>query len=235
MACAASPSSATGPSTPGRHRIAVDHRVLERAVRLPDQRRARRASPRSSPSKWCAKSSIATCRNQPLCFQPSALSIVTSAIQLIIDEAGLRIGMRDRIEHDALAMRAEADEGRAGADRLRPGGAAPHDRAAPVDRRLGRDASAPGPPSGCRRRRSAARRSISEVEPSACSISARHAAVGILAVAGHAAAEPAPRPARSAPPPCRAAACGTGRDAPHIAASCSRRAARAARNRCRCR
>ena len=52
-------------------------------------------------------------------------------------EARLRVGMGDRIEDDPVAMRAEADEGGAGADRLRPGGAAPHDRPAPVDRRLG--------------------------------------------------------------------------------------------------
>ena len=36
-------------------------------------------------SKWWMKSSMPTCRNQPLCFQPSLLSIVTSAIQLIIE------------------------------------------------------------------------------------------------------------------------------------------------------
>jgi hypothetical protein len=85
--------------------------------------------------KWCAKSLMATWRNQPLCFQPS---LFHRHLGDPVDhrETGARIGLRDRIEHHALAMRAEADERGAGADRLPPGHAAPHHRAAPVDRRL---------------------------------------------------------------------------------------------------
>ena len=43
----------------------------------------------------------------------------------------------DRVEDDAVAMGAEADERRAGPDRSQ-GDAAPHDRAAPLNRRLAR-------------------------------------------------------------------------------------------------
>ena len=103
-------------------------------------------------------------------------------------EAARGIGMRDRIEHDPLAMRAEADEGGAAADRLAPGGAAPHDRAAPMDRRLRRmhlrpdrrvDAVRPDQQRAARLRgRAVGMRDV------------RRDAAGIVAVAGDAAAEP---------------------------------------------
>ena len=48
IAWAASPRSSTAPSTPGRHRIAVDHRVLVGHVGAAQQRRAHPASRRSS-------------------------------------------------------------------------------------------------------------------------------------------------------------------------------------------
>ena len=51
-------------------------------------------------------------------------------------EPRLRIRMGDRIEDDAVLVRAQPHERRARADRFRPGHAAPHDAAAPVDRRL---------------------------------------------------------------------------------------------------
>jgi hypothetical protein len=53
-------------------------------------------------------------------------------------EAGRGAGMRDRIEHDAMAMSAEADERRAAANRNARSHAAPHDRPAPMYRRLRR-------------------------------------------------------------------------------------------------
>ena len=48
----------------------------------------------------------------------------------------IRVGLRDRVEDDAMARGAEPDERGTAADRHRPRRAAPHDRAAPVDWRL---------------------------------------------------------------------------------------------------
>ena len=84
MACAASPSSATGPST----QVGTGSRSIIGFSKAQSAfaEQGRHVEPVPDPvSKWWANSSIATCRNQPLCFQPSALSIVTSAIQLIIE------------------------------------------------------------------------------------------------------------------------------------------------------
>ena len=51
-------------------------------------------------------------------------------------EAGDGIRPRDRVEDDAMAMRAEADKRCAGPDRHARGDAAPHDRATPLNWRL---------------------------------------------------------------------------------------------------
>ena len=218
---------------PGGHRIAVDHRVLEGAVRLPEQ--GGHVEPVPDPALEMVDELVDRHLPEPAALLP-ALGVVHRDLGDPVDhrEAGARVGMRDRIEHHAVAMRAEADEGRAGADRLPPGGAAPHDRAAPMDRRLGRvhlRAHRRVDAVGADQQRAArfGGRAVGVLDQRG------DAAVGILAVAGDAAAEPH----RVRPDPLHHLVVQqhveAGRGAPRIAASCSRPAARAARNRCRCR
>ena len=103
---------------PGRHRIAVDHRVLEHAVRLGDQ--GGHIEPVPDPVREMVLELVDAHLPEPAALLP-AFGVVHRDLGDPVDhrEAAVGVGMGDRIEHHPLAMRAEADERGAAADRLR--------------------------------------------------------------------------------------------------------------------
>ena len=188
MACAASPSSATGPScqvgTGSRSIIGFSNAMSACRIRAGTSSQSQIQF-----SKWWTKS-LGVDLAEPAALLP-ALGVVHRDLRDPVDhrEAGLRVGMGDRIEDHPVAMRAEADEGSAGAYRLCPGRAAPHDRAAPVDRRLRRvhlrpDRRVDAVRADEQRAVASAGRAVGMLDERA------DAAVRILPVAGHPVPEP---------------------------------------------
>ena len=165
--------------------------------------------------------------------RPPELSTVISAIQLIVGKAGRRIGPRDRIEHDAMAMRAESDEGGAGAYRNARSDAAPHDGAAPLDRRLLRDAFARARPSASRRRDQQLRPDLRI--RSSRSAHQRRDAIGVVAITGDAMPHDAQLRSRGVRRVVRYSSICKPPRCTNTAASGNRRAHRAARSRRPCR
>ena len=126
----------------------------------------------------------------PVALGP-ALGVVDGDLGDPVDggQAGGRVGRRDRVEHHPVPQRAHADEGGAGADRHARRGAAPHDGAAPLDRRLRRVHLRPHRRMQAVRGDQQAAFDFRARRPSRVSTQRGHA-VGVVAVAGDAVAQP---------------------------------------------
>ncbi len=120
---------------PAGHRVAVDHRVLEDLGGAAQH--GGHVEPVVVPALEVMDEIIDRNASVPVALGP-ALGVVDRDLGDPVDggQAGGRVGRRDRVEHDPVPQRADADEGRTAADRRALRGAAPEDRAAPLDGRL---------------------------------------------------------------------------------------------------
>src|SRR5690606_4975341 len=122
---------------PGIHGFAIDHRILEHFVRAANH--GGNVDPVVIPLREVMDEILVLHPLVPVAMRPAVFVVDGDFCDPVdIGESSVRIGWRNRVEHHALTMRAQPHERGAGTNRFSPGDAAPHDRAAPLNRRLRR-------------------------------------------------------------------------------------------------